>query len=59
VISMLYMVIACVNALGTDQPKQLILTDWCRCQIEMLKSQECWILKKKMTRMLKCQYWIQ
>jgi hypothetical protein len=27
VISMLYMVIACVNALGTDQPKQLILTD--------------------------------
>jgi hypothetical protein len=26
-------VIACVNALGTDQPEQLIFTDQCRCPI--------------------------
>jgi hypothetical protein len=33
VIPMLDMVIACVNALGTDQPEQLIFTNRCRCPI--------------------------
>jgi hypothetical protein len=30
-------VIACVNALGTDQPKQLIFTNLCGCQIRDVK----------------------
>jgi hypothetical protein len=40
VIPMPDMVIACVNALGTDQPEQLIFTDQCDARSEMLKSQE-------------------
>jgi hypothetical protein len=51
--------IAHVNALGTDQPKQLILPIDADTWSEMLKSQGWWILKRKMTTMLKCQYWIQ
>jgi hypothetical protein len=30
-------VITCVNALGTDQPEQLIFTNLCRCQIRDVK----------------------
>jgi hypothetical protein len=48
-----------VNALGNDQPEQLIFTDQCGHPIGDVASQEWWILKKKMTMMLKCQYWIQ
>jgi hypothetical protein len=60
-------VIAHVNALGTDQPEQLIFTDQGRCLIRDVKIPGVMDFEKvhthvcmhKMTTMLYCHYWIQ